>query len=237
MQAPALKKPEVRRALSYAVNRAAIVHDALRDYGVPSSGMIAPRYWALSRELPSFNFDPKRAADMLAGAAHKKPVRFTCLVSSEAIDERIALEVKRQLATVGVDMVVEEASRDEIARRAGTGDYEALVTEPISGPTLFRPYLVWHSKSPINWGHFGNTTIDTALDRVRHAPTEDDYRGAVAGLQQAFMDDPPAIFIAWSVRARAISKRFAVQAEEGRDVLSTIRLWKPGTALRQSGRN
>ena len=150
-------------------------------------------------------------------------------MSTDSVDERIALEVKRQLSAVGVEMVVEEASREEIVRRAGSGEYEAAVTEFISGPTLFRPYLAWHSKGPVNWGHFGSPAIDTAFDRVRHAPTDDAYRGAVAGLQQAFMDDPPAIFLAWSVRARAISKRFNVQAEEGRDVLSTIRLWKPGS--------
>jgi hypothetical protein len=50
---------------------------------------------------------------------------------------------------------------------------------------------------------------------------------AVGNLVQTFADDPPAIFLAWSVRARAVSKRFDVQGEEGRDVLSTLRFWKP----------
>jgi len=226
-RAPTLRSPDIRRALSYAVDRSAVVREALRDYGVASSGPITPRYWALPRESPAFGFDPKRAADLLGGVNRKTAVHFTCLVSSDSVDERIVLELKRQLTAVGVDMAVEEASRDEIVRRAGKGEYEALITEPISGPTLFRTYLIWHSNSPINWGHFGNPTIDTALDRVRYAPSEADYRQAVAALQQAFMDDPPGIFLAWSVRARAISKRFAVEAEEGRDVLSTIRLWKP----------
>lgn len=238
-QAPALRSPKIRRALNLAVDRASVVRGALNDYGVASSGPIWPHYWALPRESPQFGFDPKRAAELLGGANRKTAVHFTCLVSSDSVDERIALEVKRQLAAVGVDMAVEEASRDEIVRRAGKGEYEALVTEPISGPTLFRPYLIWHSNSPVNWGHFGNQTIDTALDRVRHAPSEADYRQAVAGLQQAFMDDPPAIFLAWSVRARAVSRRFVVPpAEPGRDVLSTLRVWKPtSTGQQQASRN
>jgi len=62
-------------------------------------------------------------------------------------------------------------------------------------------------------------------------------RAAAGSIQQAFMDDPAAVFLAWSVRARAISKRFDVQAEEGRDVLSTIRLWKPAGISQRASRN
>ena len=226
-QAPALKSPEIRRALNFAVDRAAIVRSALRDHGVASSSPVAPRYWALPRDSRQFNFDPQHAAELLGiGRRKTRPVQFTCLVAPDSAAERIALEVKQQLAAVGVDMSVQEASRDEIVRRAGNKEYEAAVTEVISGPTLLRPYLIWHSQGPINWGHFGSPSTDAALDRVRHAPSEDAYRQAVAGLQQAFMDDPPAIFLAWSVSTRAVSKRFAVEAEEGRDVLSTIRLWR-----------
>ena len=153
------------------------------------------------------------------------------------MDERIALEVKRQLAGVGVDMGVEEASRNEIVQRAAKQDYEAVITEAISGPTVMRPYLIWHSKGPINWGHFGTPTTDMALDRVRHARDETTYREAVRHLQQAFVDDPPAMFLAWSASTRAVSKRFDVQAEEGRDVLSTLRLWKPTGGSVQVSRN
>ena len=74
----------------------------------------------------------------------------------------------------------------------------------------------------------GNAAIDAAFDRVRHSANDAEYTQAIAGLQQAFMDDPPGIFLAWSVRARAISKRFTVPpSEPGRDILATLRLWKP----------
>jgi hypothetical protein len=158
-------------------------------------------------------------------------------VAPDSIDERIALDVKQQLASLGVEMIVEEASRNVIVSRLERGEYEAAITEAISGPTLMRPYVIWHTQSPLNWGHFGSAVTDAAFDRVRHASSEDDFRLAVGGLQQAFVDDPPAMFLAWSVNTRAISKRFAVQAEEGRDVLATIRMWKPATAQQRASRN
>jgi len=68
---------------------------------------------------------------------------------------------------------------------------------------------------------------DAALDRVRHAANDDEYRAGVAAFQRAMIDDPPAIFLAWSQRARAVSSRFEVPVEPGRDVLGTLRLWRP----------
>jgi ABC-type transport system substrate-binding protein len=147
----------------------------------------------------------------------------------------MALELKRQFAGAGIDMTLEEASREEIVERAGKRQYEAAMIEVLSGPTVFRPYMIWHSKSHVNWGGFGNATVDAALDRVRRSATDEEYRAAVAGLQQAFTEDPPAIFLAWSVHARAVSKRFQVPpADAGRDMLSNVRLWKPVDDTRAS---
>jgi peptide/nickel transport system substrate-binding protein len=232
-KAPSLRSPEIRRALNWAVDRPGIVREALNGHGVASSQPLASRYWALEENAPQFKYDPQSAAEIFGsapgGAGHTATtLRFTCLVPPDAVNERIALELKRQLQLVGVDMAVEEAPQDQIVQRTTNRQYEAALIEFISGPTLFRTYLLWHSKGPLNWAEFGNATVDGALDRVRHAPSELAYRQAADGLHRAFMDDPPAIFLAWLVRARAVSNRFAVpQAETGRDILSTLRLWKP----------
>jgi len=235
--AAALRSREVRQALNWAVDRADLVRNSLNGHGVPSSGPLGSGYWALDRGAPRYGYDIERSTALLAARISKAPVRFTCLVAPDAVTERVALELKRQLQKVGVDMTVEEVTQDQLVQRSGTGRYDALLIELISGPTLFRPYLVWHSTSPFNFGHFGDAAVDTALDRARRASSEADYRRAVGDLQKTFIDDPPAIFLAWTVRARAISKRFDVPAEEGRDILSTIRLWKPTSMSSRASRN
>ena len=226
--APALRRAEVRQALNLAVDRPALVKNALNGHGVVSSGPLSPRHWARAGARQPFVYDPKRAGDLLRQVTGRAPLRFTCLVSPSSRDERIALELKRQFAEAGIDFIVEEASREQIVERAGKRQYEAVMTEVISGPTAFRPYMLWHSKGQMNWGGFGNATIDAAFDRVRRSSTDDEYRAAVASVEQAFTEDSPAIFLAWSVQARAVSKRFDVPpADPGRDILSNVRLWTP----------
>ena len=106
-----------------------------------------------------------------------------------------------------------------------------------SGPSLFRPYEVWHSGGSINPGGFGSQPIDEAFDRIRHANSDDEYRAGVRGLQQTMVDDPPAVFLGWTQRARAVSNRFQVPSEDGRDILTTLRLWRPAGDNRIASRN
>ncbi|HEY2907848.1 MAG TPA: hypothetical protein VGJ29_18230, partial [Vicinamibacterales bacterium] len=72
---------------------------------------------------------------------------------------------------------------------------------------------------------------------VRAASSDDEYKTAVENLQKLTFDDPPAIYLAWGQRSRAISKRFNVPVEPGRDVLSTLRLWKPAAGTQTASRN
>jgi ABC-type transport system substrate-binding protein len=138
---------------------------------------------------------------------------------------------------VGVEIDVEAVSQDQTFDRLQHGRYDAVLIDAISGPSLLRPYGIWHSRMPGNSGMFGNRAVDEAFDRVREAETESAYRTAIGNLVRVFWDDPPAVFLAWSVRARAISTRFDVPSEEGRDVLSTLRLWKPSAVQQRASTN
>jgi len=134
--APALRSSAVRRALNLAVDRVQLVQKALAQHGVPSSGPLWPKYWALESSAPPFEYDPQHAVKLLNG----KPTRFTCLIPSDATYELIALELKRQLAMVNVDMEVRSVTQDEMFDAQKNRKYEAVLVEAVSGPTLFRPY-------------------------------------------------------------------------------------------------
>ena len=237
--ASAVRSKDIRTGLNAAIDRDALVRNALNGHGVASVGMIWPQHWALQNNRPKPAFDPKAATDALNRVKAKSSdrIHFTCLVPPDALNERVALEVKRQFEAVGVDMAVEELTQEQLIERLNKSNYEATLFEFISGPTLFRPYTVWHSDAPTNFGHFGGRDIDKALDAIRFSGSDDDYRAAVANLNRTFSEDPPAVFLAWQERARAVSKRFSVPSEPGRDILGTLRLWKPAADSRQASRN
>jgi peptide/nickel transport system substrate-binding protein len=232
-QAPLFKSPEVRRELNAVIDRATLVREGLNGHGVASAGPVPPRHWALSGDVPKLTFDATMATKL-----QDRHLRFTCLVPADSVYERIALAVKRQLAAASVDMQVQERTQDQLIQAMAKNDFESMLVDSVSGPSMFRSYQRWHSGGPFTLKTLNSPSIDAALDRVRHAASDDEYRSGVTAFQQAIVDDPPAIFLAWSERARAVSRRFDVPVpDDGRDVLATLRMWRPAGEKRVATRN
>jgi peptide/nickel transport system substrate-binding protein len=235
-QSDVFRSKAFRQAVNYAIDRQAIVRDGLNGHGVVSTGPVWPYHYAFKPGLAQFRYDVKRASQLLSDTPRPAAVRhFRCLVRPDAAIERIALILKHQLQQVGIEMSIEELPIDKQIAAIKSGQFDAALSEIVSGPTLLRPYQLWHSGGFFN---FKSASIDAALDDVRHSASEDAYLKAVAGLQQAMLDDPPAIFLAWSERARAVSKRFEVPpVEAGRDILANVRLWKSSGLPQEASRN
>jgi peptide/nickel transport system substrate-binding protein len=234
-QADALRSKSVRRGLNMAIDREGIVAEALNHHGIASNGPVWRHHYALRSDLPRFTFDTKQASLLLDGEGRgAKKLRFTCLVRVDAPTERIALVLKKQLQAVGVDMSIEEVPQDKLLVRVKSGAYEAALLEVLSGPTMLRPYQFWHSNG---FANINSPSIDAALDEVRYSVSIEAYTKGVAAFQQATLDDPPAIFLAWREQARAVSKTIDVPAvESGRDILAGLRQWK-ASGLSQASRN
>jgi peptide/nickel transport system substrate-binding protein len=220
---PLLRDPSFRRSLNTSIDRAALVSDVFNGHANEATGPVSPNHWAYDTQLPAFKFDPK--------PLNKGQTRFTikCIVAEQS-DERLALTLQRQLQAVGVDLELEFQPVKEAVARVAEGDFEAFLADSALGPTMLRLYRVWHSGQTLNWSGFSSRDVDAALDSIRHAASDAEYRKGVAAFQQAILDDPPAIFLAWSERTRAVSTRFDVAVEPGRDITSTLRLWKPVNA-------
>ena len=234
---------QVRRALSYAVDRQRIIELALKGKGKAANGPMWPEHWAFDSSIPEFAHDPSRATALLdaagvpttrTSAISGVPARlhFTCLVPRTfALWEHMALIAQRDFAQVGIDMQFESVPFDDFNRRLSTGNFDAAVMELVVGNSVSRPYFFWHSEGLMNaWG-YDNPKVDAALDNIRRAPDEGTYRSAFRALQAEALGDPPAVFLALGEVTRAVSKRFKVVGQPGIDIISTIPDWEVGDDL------
>jgi ABC-type transport system substrate-binding protein len=150
-------------------------------------------------------------------------LRFTCLtVANEARFEKIATVLQKQLHDVGVDMQVEAVPLKDLGARIGRGQFDALLIERTSGRSLAWTYLTYHS----SMNPFGYSAADSVLDRLRRSEGDEETRAAVSDLQNILHDDPPAVFLMWPIVARAVSNRFVVPNEAGRDVMGSLWQWR-----------
>ena len=234
---PVLRRAEVRRALTEAVDREAIVNDALRGRGRPAYGPLWPEHWAYTARPPAPSFQPVAARLRLDSAG--LPVRrntvgampsrfaFTCLVyADDPRFERVALVVQKQLSEIGVDMRLEPVKLTELMERIRTGNFDAFLLQ-MAGRSLSWVYTFWHSRTDSQLMNTGYNAADSVLDRIRRSTSDEEIQAGVADLTRVFDEDPPAIFLAWQVQSRAVSTRFDVQTEANRDVLTNIWQWRP----------
>jgi peptide/nickel transport system substrate-binding protein len=242
-----LRSPQVRKALNMAVDRAKIVDKVLHAAGEPSSGPLLPKYWAYDSSQPQYQYDPVAAAALLDTAGYPLPktstqsgprARFrftTVLPQSFAVWERVALEIQRNLIAVGVDMQFKSVPFDEFNATIGRGQFDAALLDMISGPTPARAYMSWGSArrfKGLNVFGYENAEAERLFESLFRSKNEAATRSATSKLQRVMHDDPPALFIAWSTRTRAINKRFTFPGTS-RDPLVDISQWTPARAARR----
>jgi peptide/nickel transport system substrate-binding protein len=235
-----LKSPTVRKALNIAIDRVRIVKKALHGSAEASSGPLYPKYWAYDASQERYQYNPAAAAALLDSAGYPLPktasaqgprarFRFTCLLPQNfAVWERVALEIQRDLLDIGVDMQFKSVPFKEFNPMIGAGKFDAALLDMISGPMPARAYIFWRSarnfKGPFNVFGYENAEADRLFEILLRSTNEAAVRSATSRLQRAFYEDPPAIFIAWSTRTRAISKRFLLP-HTGRDPMLTMSQW------------
>ena len=238
MRHPDLRKRAVRQALSHAVDREAIIRVALDSRGLVAESPIWPQHWAYDGPPKVYGYNTEAARLLLEGAGYRairpgtggRPpgrFRFVCLtIANDPRFEKIALLLQKQLYDIGVDMEVQALPLRDLGARIQRGDFDALLAERTSGRSLTWTYTTFHSSTT----PAGYRAADAVLDRLRHARSDEETRTAVCDLLETLYDDPPAIFLAWPVVARAVSESFVVPDESGRDVMGSVWQWRPAAA-------
>lgn len=240
---PILKRTEVRRALNEAVDRPALIREAMNGRGRPADGPLLPEHWAYSTASRRFEFNPTAARALLedgrlpvqpsTGGRMPSRFAFTCLVWNDPRFERLGVLIQKQLADIGVEMRLVSLPLDQLGERVAKGDFDAFLME-MAGRSLGWVYDFWHyhDKRLINSGY---RSADVVLDRIKGAATDDEIRQGVAELLRILHEDPPGAFLAWHMTSRAVSTKFDVAFDADRDVFGNVWRWRPA-GTRQAGR-
>ena len=233
---PPFRRAEVRRAFNLAVDREAIVQQALKGHGLAADGPIWPRYWARDPRAAAVPFDPA-GAEALLRDARQGPIEFTCIVPANfSILERTALIVQQQLGAIGVRMQLASLPPDAFNQRIVSGHFDAAVLSVLGGPSATVFHRLWHSAGETaRWNFWGyrNARVDAALDEARNAASDEEFSGAIRRFEAAARDDPPAIFLAWNQTVQAVSRRFVVPGDQaGRDAIYALDRWRPSHSAR-----
>ncbi|MBW3604693.1 MAG: ABC transporter substrate-binding protein [Actinobacteria bacterium] len=206
---------EVRRALSLAIDRRALVDDQGDLALDPARGIMPPvlprgdeLVCATCLHLPSL------AAAAFARAGVNK---MTLTIDADGGHEQVAERIRADLAAVGVDLVVRVLPFEEYLAEVESGAAELYrfgwqASRPTAGAML---EAIVRSGPPeergdgANYGGYASDTVDALLDRARRAEAEERRDRLWARAEQRALDDQ-AIIPLFSFRQRiVISDRVA----------------------------
>jgi ABC-type transport system substrate-binding protein len=233
-----LKNVEVRRALAEAIDRQEIVDQAMGGRGRVADDPVWPYHWAYNDAGLKYRPNPNTARVRLDAAGFpmrpelpgRMASRFAirCVFWNDPQWERIALLLQRQLAAIGVDLVLQEADQRKIQSLVTSGDFDTYLYQMTSGKSFDRTYRFWHSPVPgvfVPSQDSGYTGVDSILDRLRIVRPDAEVRTAVADLRDRFYQDVPAVFLAWPETTRAVDFRFQLGDRSDPDVFANVWKW------------
>ena len=219
----ALGDVRVRRALSHAVNKEAIVKDALKGTGVvglgPLSPLLAP-YAVSAKEVPVYEYDPEKAKRLLAEAGYASGFDVTLSVpeSGTGMQSPVAMAtlIQANLAAVGVRVKLQtyEWGAYQKIRREGDFDMAAFSwTVGIGNPDIIL-YAKFHSTEhasaqhpSYNNSYFADPEVDRGLEQAR-VELDDAKRVALyKQIQKKIVDSADHLWVDHEITLVAMNKR------------------------------
>lgn len=160
----------VRRALSLATDRQAVIDTVLFGYGEIgtkiSCGKV-PYGWCAGKDepLPYHTYDPAEAKRLLAEAGYPDGLELTMQVSL-ALDVQTAEILAEQWKEVGIDLKIEQIADfnqqlDNYINVRHQLSIVSLVWQPDPHADV---YQIYYSTSKINLGKFADPELDALLD-------------------------------------------------------------------------
>jgi len=210
---PNLAKPQVRRAISLALDRKTIVDAVYRGFNKPSLYGISQAYGVDPGPEGTYAFNVDEAKSLLSQAG-VGPLSITLHISparpgSEA--EQIAILVKTQLAAIGINVGIQTvASATEINTIFKDASYQAMLylEPPAVADPYYSVFLYNSSFSKLNTFGYKNPELDaiaTELGKTQPGPERDEqHKRAAAQLVQ----NPGFIYLVDRDFVHAVRKGF-----------------------------
>jgi peptide/nickel transport system substrate-binding protein len=201
---------EVRKALSLATDKKAIVNDVLLGRGRETSSPILPQMAGFADDTKKFEYDPEKAGKVLDddgwkkdGDARKKDgnvLEINLVTTDWPPLQKTADILKSQWEKIGVKVNVESFGVGEIQQNyIRPREYEAILFGQSWTGFEADPFSLWHSSQSrdpgLNLALYVNSDSDKAIERLQGEADAEKRNEDYKKFQQAVADDVPAVFL------------------------------------------
>ena len=122
---PPLADVHVRRAIAYAIDRAAIVKSVLFGYGTPANSFLPPQVPFYSKSTPGLQYDMTKAKAEMAKSKFAKGFKVTLLVGAGAqVESAMGQVIQNSLKNLGIDVAFKQEDTSTEFNDIGKMNYQ-----------------------------------------------------------------------------------------------------------------
>lgn len=205
------EEPEMRRALTMAIDRPGIVDAVLEGEGTVGVGPVGPWHWAFDSTSAPLPHAPDSARAILAAAGWTdadgdgvleragRRFRFTMYVTPRDTWRRIATIVQSNLRDVGIEMETEVREASSLQPLVTSPDrrFDAFMLTWIPDQTL-DDRAMWacdQMAHPVHFSSYCNPDLDAVLDSLLFVTDRDVYADLVDRYNEILAADQPYTFL------------------------------------------
>ncbi len=207
---PPFDDPEIRRALTLAIDRQALVDTLFKGYARVASSPIPSNFWAHDPALAPLPYDPAEARRILAakgfgdrdgdGIVERQGKSFAFELStnsSNRIRSAAVVLIQEQLRKVGIAATPRTLEIHALTEANRAHDFDATISGWAIDTTLdLKPYFhSTESAGGYNIGSYRNAEVDRLLEAARRTPTPQDALPDLLRIQQVLHAEQPYTFL------------------------------------------
>jgi peptide/nickel transport system substrate-binding protein len=214
--------PRVRRALTLAIDRQALVEDLLYDYGRVSGGPLLSSWWSADHDLEPLPYDPDQARTILAELGFEvrnadggkgggdRVLELDLLTNAgNRLRESMLVKVQEQLSRVGVVARVHPVEMRALGRSVVTSDFDGYLMGSVYSlqdlPSIFDSRQA--PPDGANYVRYRSDEVDRLLEALDRAQRWEDTEPTLHELQRRIREDQPYTYLYESVRIAAHGPR------------------------------
>ena len=236
---PILSDPQVRRALSLALDRQRFVDDLLGGYGRPAASYLPPVLWNHHPTLAPDPFRPDSASALLAAAGWRSEARDGVRTrdgqrlrldviyrGGDAVRESGAALVRQNLEAIGVQAVLRAMELGTALDFLRSGRFDAYLGEYqanlYADPS---PLVLSGATDRFNFGGYANARVDALLTAALAEPDRARSLPLWYALQEELAADQPAAVLYYLRQLVAFNKRLRAVRPHMLSPLNNLAEW------------
>jgi peptide/nickel transport system substrate-binding protein len=244
---PLFSDARVRRALTMALDRHAIVTALFGAQGLVPPGPVPPALWIWDDSLPQLPFDTAAARALLADAGWRdsdgdgvldrggRRLAFELILpTSSGLRRQAAVLAQEQWRRLGAEVEVGALEVNTFGERARSGRFDAAFGAYGGDPSPALIAEVWSEEAigGFNWGRYRNTETTGLMRTAMAARTPEEVSAGWRAVAARLVEDAPAIWMYAPVMTAGVHARFEPAPIRPDQWAAELWLWRVDPARR-----